>query len=188
MDIDLTFAHKYTLNTEAWLSPCPGLTHLYYYPGANTNGGQDGVLLEIRPANGMSWLAMFAGGPQGYLTGVYGCPNGHSLCVVSCGRCYFVRADDPQQWREKTEAIREVIILPEHNILLLRDEESLIAYGVHGFLWKTKPLSDDGFTIEGIDGNILRGKAPSTHWQNNTWVEYEVNLVTGRHKLGMENN
>ena len=184
MNIDLTFAQNYTLNTDAWLPPCPGSLPLYYYPGASKAGGQDGTLLEIAPNDGVTWLGMFAGGYRGYLSGVYGCPNGHSICVVSLGRCYFVKADDPQQWRKKTETIKDARILPDHNMLILCDDEALIAYGGYGFLWKTEAISHSGLTIEAIDGNVLRGKAPLSYRQDHTWVDYEVNLVTGKHRGG----
>src|SRR5260221_3583526 len=95
MNIDLTFAQNYTLDTDVWLPPCAGSTPLYYYPGASTVGGHDGTLLEIAPNDGMTWLGMFAGGSQGY-SGVYGCPNGHSIFVLSSGRWDFVRLSDPQ--------------------------------------------------------------------------------------------
>jgi len=184
MDIDLTFAQTYTVNTDAWLPSGRGSIPLYYYPGASIDGGHDGSLLEITPNDGLTWLAMFADGPQGMLSGVYGCPGGHSICVVSSGRCYFVKADDPQQWREKMETIREVKALPDHNMLILRDATSLIAYGAHGFLWKTEAISIHGLTIESVAGNVLHGRALLFNRQGDTWMGYEVNLITGKHKGG----
>lgn len=63
MEIDLTLARNYKVQTGVWLPASPGTMPLYYYPGASTAGGQDGMLLEVVSNAGQEWLGMFAPGP-----------------------------------------------------------------------------------------------------------------------------
>jgi len=187
MEIDLTFAQNCTIRTEVWSPSASCALPLYCYPRESKIEGKDGFLLEITPNSGGAWMGMFGHGPRDFLTGVYACPNGHTLCVVSSGKGYLVEAAAPDQWLLKTSATRFARVLPEHNMLILSDWYTLIAYGSHGFLWQTDPIGYgySQFTVERIIGNELYGKVLNYRDQPAQWVDFEVNLITGKHKGGV---
>ena len=58
--IDATFPNSYECRLLRE-SPVAALPH-YYYPGGSTQGGQDGILVEIHAEQGERWLATFAFG------------------------------------------------------------------------------------------------------------------------------
>jgi hypothetical protein len=96
--MDTTLAHFYECArlTEA---PNLALPH-FYYPGASTQGGRDGVLAKVSPAEGKPWLGTFAFGqiaPKG-ASGIFTTPSPQRLCVVARGEGYIVSADAPTQW------------------------------------------------------------------------------------------
>ncbi|MCW3051315.1 MAG: hypothetical protein JWN14_485, partial [Chthonomonadales bacterium] len=187
MEIDLTFAQNYILRTDVRLPSLGGALPLYCYPKGSTIEGTNGLLLEITPNSGSPWMGIFGQGPKNFLDGVYACPNGHTLCVVSSGKGYFVEPAAPEEWRVKTEATRFARILPAHNMLLLSDWHTLIAYGAHGFLWKTDAIGYgySEFAVERIVGNDLSGKVLNYRDQPAQWVDFELNLITGKHKGGV---
>lgn len=188
MNIDLTFAQNYTVRTEVWMPAVVGALSLYFYPWGSKIEGADGLLLEITPASGRHWLGMFAHGPKEFLSGVYACPNGHTLCVVSSGKAYFVEPSAPEQWSAKTEATRFAQLLPTHNMLLVSDWHSLIAYGAHGFLWHTEVIGYgySQFTVDRVVGNTLYGQVQNYREQPARWVDFELNLITGQHTGGVQ--
>ncbi len=185
---NFTFPHDYTVDTEVWLPPGPGSIKRYYYPGASERGGHDGALLEVTPANGPAWLGMFAVCHDGC---VYSCPDGKSLCVVASGGGYIVKADDPLQWVEiPLMWVEEVRVLSEQRLLVFRDWTNLLAYGPDGLAWETERIAMDKLTIEAVEGYILRGRAvvPGSASDDDhvKWVDYEVDLRTGRHTGGWQ--
>ena len=188
MEIDLTFALNYTVRTEVPLESSGGALPRYCYPSRSTIEGTNGLVLEVTPNSGSPWLGIFGQGPKNFLDGVYALPNGHTLCVVSSGKGYFVESAAPEQCRVKTEATRFARILPERNMLILSDWHTLIAYGAHGFLWKTDVIGYgySEFTVERIVGNTLSGKVLNYRDQPAQWVDFELNLITGKHKGGVD--
>lgn len=189
MLVDLAFAHRYSVDPDVSLPSGGDRRPVYYYPGASRLSGKDGVLIEITPADGPSWIGMFAAGDWSGPTGIYSSPDERSLCVLCGGDGYIVRADDPQIWEEIYSPILEIRVAPEVDLLIFRTLDSLFAYGKKGFAWHTERIALDGLTIEAVEGYTLRGMATvpgyTVAWSEQ-WVNYSVDLRTGTHQGSWE--
>jgi len=189
LNFDPAFPHKYSIETEVCLPACPGSVPVYYYPGASKVGGRHGIWLEITAENGMPWIGVFASDSWRGVSGIYSCPDGKSLCVVSIGLGYIVRTDAPESWHGIAPPIREVKPLPELGLLVFRDDTSLFAYGRDGLEWTTERIALDKLTIDTVEGHMLRGQAlvdgMSREDDYVKWVDYQVDLLTGKHSGGL---
>lgn len=185
MELDLTFPCKYEVEALPEL-PSGGVEpQRFYFPRMGEEGGRDGLLIKVSPEGGEPWLGIFAFGQNGpdALTGIYSCPNGVSLCVVSEGDGYIVRTDDPHVWKEvKAYPILDVRAIPSKKLLVFADFTEIVAYGVGGLAWKTSRLSSDGVKIIEVTADHIRGLA----WDAATdrEVEFLVDVNTGRHTGG----
>ncbi len=152
----------------------------YYYPGANTQQGNDGIIVEITPTDARKWISIFAFGdlsPRG-VSGIYSTPNPDIFCVVSRGAGYMVSSQDPRDWQEVvTKPIIDVISIPAHQILIFADYTELIAYDKTGIRWRSGHLSHGGFKITGIADNSLKGE----FWndRNDKMDEFNLDMITG---------
>jgi hypothetical protein len=181
VQLDLTLHHKYEVELEIELPT--GLREgerRYYYPGASEEGGRDGLAVRVIPYEGLPWIGIFAPGYPEARTGVFSCPDGKSICVVSSGQAYIVRTDAPHKW-EKAPAfpVWDVRVVLERNLLVLADFTILTAYGPEGLTWTTARLSWDGLEITEISGDSIRGLAWDSPQGRN--VEFVVDLQSGRH-------
>ena len=122
----------------------------FYFPGASTVGGRDGVLLRVTPTTGAAWIGCFAFGSFGHesMTQVSTCPNSQEICVIASGRGYFVRADDPLRWQlnRATPVVALKAIQPK-NLLVCADYTKVVAYGPDGVVWESARVSSDGIQI-----------------------------------------
>ncbi|RME44853.1 MAG: hypothetical protein D6795_17335, partial [Deltaproteobacteria bacterium] len=82
--------------------PSPQSLRHFYYPGASTVGGRDGVIVRMEPNDDAPWIGTFAFGQFGSrgVTKVVPLPDRQRLCVVSRGAGYVVLASDPLTWEE----------------------------------------------------------------------------------------
>ena len=98
MKVDLDFQCKYSIEALEEL----GAEERYYYPGATTKGGKDGLIVEVISLEGKRWIGVFAFGeisPKG-ISGIYSMPDPDKFCVVSRGAGYIVSSSDPEDWQE----------------------------------------------------------------------------------------
>jgi hypothetical protein len=156
-----------------------------YFPGTSKQGGEGGILVKVIPETGEEWIATFAGGYSSprVVSGIFTTPDPRSLCVVSAGRGYVVRADAPQLWEEvRTFPIIDVHSVTEKNLLIFADYTTLEAYGTAGTVWKTSRLSWDGLRITQITDEVIYGLARDP--QEDKEVEFSVSLTTGVHQDG----
>src|SRR2546425_2622421 len=110
--MDATFPHSYECKRLKETSRS-ALPH-YYFPGASTQGGRDGLLVEVRPEHSQPWLGTFAFGqvtPNG-VSGIFTTPDPQRLCVVSKGEGYLVSATTPTEW----EVVRATPIIDVRSI------------------------------------------------------------------------
>jgi hypothetical protein len=179
MKIELNFSHEYEIKV---LDELPSGKKIYYYPGANTQGGKDGALIEITPLHGESWIGVFAFGeitPKG-VSGVYALPNTDKLCVVSRGAGYFVSANNPTDWgKVKSIPVIDVRSVLSQGIVLFANYTELIAYDSSGVKWRTERLAFDSFEIVELTDNQLRGEYYDI--RSEAKETFEVDLLTGRH-------
>jgi hypothetical protein len=184
--MDTAFPHLYECSQ---LSEIPGSASLphYYYPGATTKGGQDGILVEVRPEQGEHWLATFAFGkiaPKG-ASGILTTPDPKRLCVVAQGEGYLVSANAPMSWeRVQATPIIDVRAVPAQAIIVFAEFTRLIAYGPGGLKWKTKRLSWDNLKIREVTDTFIKGE----FWDIRTeaMASFVVDLATGTHQGGIK--
>jgi hypothetical protein len=177
--LGLTFPHSYQVEV---LDELPGglTSERYYYPGASTDGGADGVLIRVVPQGRHPWLGTFAFGrvSRTSVTGVYTCPDVNNLCVIAAGAGYIVDTRDPNVWEEvPREPIMDVRPILERSILVFSDITQLTAYGPDGISWTTRRVSWDGITIIRVDPEELVGSAWDAPLQRQ--VEFRVDLRNG---------
>ena len=156
----------------------------FYYPGATTMGGQDGLIVRVRPHEGGSWVGVFAFGkllPKGK-NGLYSWPDPKVLCVVSRGQGYTVQVDEPSKYQLlDVHPILGVFSIPGERIVVFSNYTELVAYGKSGIAWVSERLSGDGFTVNSVS---------DTHIEGGTWdprmdrdVRFRVDLRNGHHEL-----
>jgi len=182
--METTFPHAY--ECERLIETPNTASPHYYFPGASTKGGQDGILVGVRPERGQAWLGTFAFGqvtPKG-VTGVYTTPDPRRVCVVSRGEGYLVNATAPTEW----EAIRATPIIDVRSILarlliVFADYTTLFAYGQTGIVWKTKRLTWDSMEITEVTDAFIKGE----FWdiRREATANFTVDLATGLHQGGI---
>ncbi len=169
-----------------YLREIPGSTSLarYYYPGGSSEGGRDGVLVEVHPAKGDSWLGLFAFGdisPKS-ISGLFTTPDADRLCVVAQGRGYFVTAMAPSSW-EYVDAnpILNVFPILAKEIIVFAEFNRLFAYGRSGRKWVTTRIAWDGMNITEVTDEFIGGD----FWDvaSQTTVRFKVNLDTGHYEI-----
>jgi hypothetical protein len=184
-NMDLSFPHSYECDQLTEISES-SLRH-YYFPGATTQGGGDGILLRVRPDHGQAWLGTFAFGrvsPKGF-SGLFTTPDPEYLCVVARGEGYFVPANKPEAWGSVgVKPVVDVRPVGAHGIIVFADFTRLWAYGPTGLKWKTSRLAWDGLEITEITSTSIVG----VFWDvsNQTTANFVVDLVSGTHEGGVK--
>ena len=140
------------------------------------------LVLEITPFSGESWIGSFHGGPEG-LDGVFATPCADTVCVVVKGQGYWVPVLAPTTFELIQSApIKQVVRIPDRNVLLFVSFTRLVAYGPCGFLWLTEDLSWDGLEITDVGAKTVLGTA----WDSpaNHRVPFSVDVETGKAEGG----
>jgi hypothetical protein len=183
--LEFPFPHDYDADLTGELPPGPGQMRTIYFPGASETGGRDGLLVTVTPTAATPWIGVFAGGydSSGVVSGVFGCPDRRSICVVSSGKGYIVRADDPAVWMEvHSFPIMDVRAMPESQLLVFANFTTLAAYGPNGLVWVTGDLSWDGLKLTEATPELIRGIAWDAPHERE--VEFVVDVRTGGHEGG----
>lgn len=176
------FPHNYDVEV---LEELPGRAiPRFYFPGANPLGGSDGLLVLVNPPGGNGWLGVFAFGGYGHgLTMVSSTPDESTLCVVSDGAGYLVRADKPSCWLDAPVVpVVEVRPLPDQEMLLMVGFNVIGAVGQAGLLWRTGTLSYDGICLTSVGEKYIEGEG----WDPTSAKrpKFKVDLLTGVHEGG----
>jgi hypothetical protein len=157
--LDRTFAHEYECEVQPNLDGREGKR--YYFPGATSSGGQDGITVRVVPHQAEPWIGTFAFGkivPNG-LSGVFTTPNTKRLLVVAKGDGYLITTDNPEQWeRVATIPTTDVRSIEKQEIMVLASFTNLVAYNHAGVFWKTKQLSWDNLKIVSVTELELTGE------------------------------
>lgn len=183
--LDRTFLHFYECEEMIEL-PDSSLPH-YYYPGACTEGGRDGMLVRIRAQQAVQWFGTFAFGqvtPEG-ISGIFTTPDPDHVCVVARGEGYFVSSKVPTDWKSVTAVpIIDVRPVRKHEIIVFATFTDLVAYGSTKVRWRTKRLAWDGLAITKITEDYIKGK----FWdiRSEAMATFTVDLATGAHRGGIQ--
>lgn len=180
MRLDRTFHGAYEFELGEW--PGGSCDRMFWYPGASTVGGRDGVLLSISPAGGRSWLGVFASqetSPRG-ASGAVALPDRRTLAVLSNGAVYRVAADDPLQWEESSVGgvMMDPVIVEDLELVLFVEYTGVLAYGRDGPAWHTERLVWDDLQALRLESDVLHLEGFDAPL--NEIVSFSLDLRTGR--------
>jgi hypothetical protein len=184
MNIDKSFIHTYDVKI---LEEIKTGYEIYYYPGASTQGGKDGIIVQVNSKQGKTWIGTFAFGNirNGGFFGIYTTPHQNRLCIVANGIGYFVDADNPKDWEEvKSMPITDVRVSKSKNILVFADYTKLVAYDSNGVKWKTKQLAWEKLKIKELSDAHIVGEYYDI--RSESMESFKVNLSTGDSNGGVE--
>jgi hypothetical protein len=159
--LDVTFPCKWKAEI---LSARPGIlpARHFVYPRDVEEVEHGALEVLVRPdAPGKSpFLATCALGFRDPVvpTGVWSAPNPLEMCAVAGGYAYIVDTAAPARFTmlpyRPVLAVRPV---GDQGLLLFVGHRTILAWGAAGQAWESTKLSDEGVTITGIDGGLLRG-------------------------------
>jgi hypothetical protein len=112
-------------------------------------------------------------------TGVWSAPNARELCAIAGGYAYVIDIAAPERFT--MIELRPVFAMrpaPEHDLLLFVGSRSILAWGVNGLAWQSEKLSDEGISITGIDGGVVRGVGWTMLTDRET--QFAIDVQTGR--------
>lgn len=111
-------------------------------------------------------------------TGLWSTPKPEEVCAVAGGYAYLIDTAAPERFTMVPfRPVLEIRALVEDGLLLFVGHHSILAWGRDGKAWESEKLSDEGVTITGIDGGVLRG----TGWEMKTDHErpFALDLLCG---------
>lgn len=156
--IDLSFPKNFDVQILSEL-PNQNCSHLFY-PGGTTNGGKDGILIEVSPELGSNWIGTFAKDltyPNS-LNKVLAWINPNKIFVISSGVGFIVNVFAPTKYEViGIEPIIQAIPIPEKNMFVFSDYTNVTAYSEDGMLWQTDRISWNGLKIDSIHNSYLQG-------------------------------
>lgn len=115
-------------------------------------------------------------------TGVWSTPRQQELCAVAGGYAYVIDTAAPERFTMLPyRPVLQVLPAPEQRLLLFVGHHAILAWGEEGEAWQSAKLSDEGVTIEGIEGGVLHGRG----WQMLTDKEmpFALDLKTGANRF-----
>jgi hypothetical protein len=95
-------------------------------------------------------------------SGLWSTPKPEEICAVAGGYAYLIDTATPERFvMIPYRPVLEIRPLVQENLLLFVGHHSIFAWGRDGQTWESEKLSDEGVSITGTDGGILRG----TGWE-----------------------
>jgi hypothetical protein len=178
LELDKSFTHNFECNQ---VEGRPGvLTEHYYYPDASTEGGRDGLVVQVSPRVRDPWIGTFAFGtvsPKAK-NGLYSWPDPQIVCVVSKGQAYLVRVDEPTSYKVlNVDPVLDVIPIGAKNIVVFANYTELFSYGKSGPVWVSDRLSWDGIKITRVSDDYIEGEVWDPSVEAN--VAFKVDLSNG---------
>jgi hypothetical protein len=147
----------------------------------------DALYVRFEAPGSPSWIGAFAKGflSDEIISGVYSWPDGKSVCVVSAGYGYVVKASDPKSWvRLQPMPVTDVRVVENHKLIVLTDFTHMYAFNAEKAAWRTERLSWDGVTVTSVATNYIFGIG----WDQtiDKEVEFVVDLRNGQHTGGAQ--
>ncbi|MGO8934562.1 MAG: hypothetical protein ACLPLZ_08400 [Terracidiphilus sp.] len=112
-------------------------------------------------------------------TGLWSTPKPEEICAIAGGYAYLIDTSSPEFFTMiPYRPVLEIRPLVQEGLLLFVGHHSILAWGRDGEAWESEKLSDEGVTIAGEDGGVLRGTA----WDMKTDREkpFTLDLQSGR--------
>ena len=180
--IDLSFPYRWQAEILA-ARPLILPTRHFVYPRAADEGERGALEVMIRPEapDATPFLATCALGfrDSAAPTGLWSTPKPEEICAVAGGYAYLIDTTAPERFTMLPyRPVLEVRAAVQENLLLFVGHHAILAWGAGGQAWEPARLSDEGVTIAGIDGGLLRG----TGWEMKSDREkpFTLDLRSGR--------
>ena len=152
----------------------------FVYPRQAEEVERGALEVVVRPAGAEPFLATCALGfrDSAVPTGVWAAPKAEEMCAVAGGYAYVIDTTAPERFAMIAyRPVLEVRAVAAQGLLLFVGHYSILAWGAEGMAWESEKLSDEGVTITGVEGNVLRGVG----WEMRTDKEtgFRLDLRTG---------
>ena len=160
--IELSFPHHWQAEILA-ARPLILPPRHFVYPRAAEEVERGALEVMIRPdaPHAQPFLATCALGfrDPAAPTGFWSTPDPERICAVAGGYAYLIDTTAPERFTMiPYRPVLEVRAVVAEDLLLFVGHHSILAWGSSGQAWESAKLSDEGVTIAGIDGGVLRGK------------------------------
>jgi hypothetical protein len=179
--VDFSFPHRWKAEILAARPMILPPRH-FVYPREVEEIERGGLEVLIRPdgTGAEPFLATCALGfrDPAVPTGLWSAPNSEEICAVSGGYAYLIDTTDPERFAMiELRPVLEVRPAAAEGLLLFVGHRSILAWSPNGRAWESEKLSDEGVTIDGMDGGVLRGRG----WEMMADVEkpFVLDLNTG---------
>ena len=178
--MDLTFPHRWRAQI---LSKRPLILppRHFVYPLEAEEVERGALEILIRPGEKeQAFLATCALGfrDAAVPTGLWSCPNTEEVCAVSGGYAYIIDTTAPNRFAMiNYRPVLQVLTVLDCGLLLFVGHHSILAWDANGQAWQSEKLSDEGVTINAIEGCQLQGHG----WNMITDKEtpFTLDLMTG---------
>jgi hypothetical protein len=178
--VDLTFPHHWQaqiLSARPLILP----PRHFVYPLHAEEVERGALEVLIRPSEKeQAFLATCALGfrDTAVPTGLWSCPNPAEICAVSGGYAYVIDTAAPDHFTMIAYLpVLQVYQVHKQALLLFVGHHSILAWGAHGQAWQSEKLSDEGVTINAIEGGQLHGQGWSMIADKET--PFTLDLKTG---------
>jgi hypothetical protein len=181
LDVDFTFPRSYDIE-EVREFPGSGKfdVPVFYVPRPKNRPEHDGLWLKIRSQTDKAWIGVFAFGYG--IARVLSSPDPHCACVISTGAAYLVNSEQPEICEKLSiTPVLDARSVAEHQLLLLADFTSLIAYGRSGIVWRSPRVCWDELKILKVTHDIVEGIGYDAINQGES--RFAVDIRTGRSLL-----
>lgn len=159
-EINLSFQHQWRAEILASRPQILPARH-FVYPGEVEEVERGALEVLVRPEAGKApFLATCALGFRDPIvpTGIWSMPNPVELCAVSGGYAYVIDTSAPERFTMLPfRPVLRVLAATEAALMLFVGNRNVLAWNVRGQAWQSPKLSDEGITINGIEGNKLQG-------------------------------
>jgi hypothetical protein len=166
--VDFSFPHRW--HAEVLVArPLILPSRHFVYPQAAEEVERGALEVFIRPdvSDAQPFLATCALGfrDPAAPTGLWSTPKPEEICAVAGGYAYLIDTTTPERFTMVPyRPVLEIRPLVQEGLLLFVGHQSILAWELEGQAWESEKLSDEGVTIAGIDGGVLRG----TGWDMKT--------------------
>ena len=164
-NVDLSFPHCWQAEILA-ARPLILPPRHFVYPQAAEEVERGALEVLVRPdaTDAQPFLATCALGfrDPAVPSGLWSTPKPEELCAVAGGYAYLIDTTMPERFvMIPYRPVLEIRPLVSESVLLFVGHHSILAWGHDGQAWESEKLSDEGVTITGNHGGILRG----TGWE-----------------------
>jgi hypothetical protein len=179
--VDLSFPHRWQAEMLA-ARPVILPARRYVYPRRVDEVERSALEVLVRPdvPDAQPFLATCALGfrDPAVPTGLWSTPKPEEICAVAGGYAYLIDTTAPERFTMiPYRPVLQALPAAEAGLLLFVSHHSILAWGAQGQAWESEKLSDEGVTITGIEGSVLRGRG----WEMRTDKEtpFALNAQNG---------